>query len=313
MPRRPEPTAGVAADAGASAAADAVTGRPDSLGRAMAWMVLSGLSFALMGAMVKLATAAPVTTKVFFRNLVTLGITASVAWRTGRNPLAATVHRKVLLLRALCGLGGVYFYFVALSRLTLADASLLNKTSPFFVAVFAVLILREPFRRGMVPALLVAFCGAMLVIKPGFNYALAPALAGLASGAFAGLAYVLVRRLKGKAEPNRIIFYFSLVSCAGTLPFVLVDPPHPDAAQWLALLGTGVFAAAGQFGLTFAYHHAPASRISIFTYLHVLFAVVVGLVLFGERPDRWSILGGMMIISAAVAAQRGSLTSFRKT
>ena len=304
MPRQPEPFPATAETTAAN-----IPDRPDSLGRALAWMVLSGLSFALMGAMVKLAPTAPVTTKVFFRNLVTLGITATVALRTGRNPLAATPHRKLLLLRALCGLGGVYFYFVALGRLTLADASLLNKTSPFFVAVFAVLILKEPFRRSIVPALLTAFCGAVLVIKPGFNYALLPAVAGLASGGFAGLAYVLVRRLKGKAEPNRIIFYFSLVSCTATLPFVLLNPPHPDTGQWLALLGTGVFAASGQFGLTFAYHHAPASRISIFTYLHVLFAVVVGLILFGERPDVWSLLGGVLIVGAAVAAQGGKTVS----
>ncbi len=278
--------------------------RPDSMGRAMAWMVLSGASFALMGAMVKYATDAPVTAKVFFRNLVTLGITSLAAWRGGYNPLAPTPHRGLLLLRALCGLGGVLFYFVALGRLTLADASLLNKTSPFFVVLFAVLILGEPFRRGMVPVLLTAFAGALLIIKPGFNYQLLPALAGLASGVFAGLAYTLVRKLKGRAEPNVIIFHFSLVSTLATLPFLIAAPPHPDRAQWLALIGTGVFAAGGQYGLTFAYHHAPASRISIFTYLHVLFAVAVGLVLFGERPDIWSILGGVLIIAAGVATHR---------
>ncbi len=289
---------------------DSPTNHPDSMPRAMALMVASTLSFALMGAMVKLATNEPVATKVFFRNLVTLGITVGVALRARNNPFTTRAPFKVLFLRALCGLGGVYFYFVALSHLTLADASLLNKTSPFFVAVFAVLILKEPFNRAMVPALIAAFCGAMLVIKPSFNYQILPAVAGLASGFFAGLAYVLVRSLKGRASPNLIIFYFSLISCGATLPVVLFHPPHASIGQWLALLGTGVFAAGGQFGLTFAYHHAPASRISIFVYLHVLFAVIVGFVLFNERPDALSIIGGLMIISAAVAAHRyGSPTS----
>ncbi len=279
----------------------------------MSWMVVSTLSFALMGAMVKLATDTPVPTKVFFRNLVTLGITTVVAVRTRSNPFTTRAPRKVLLLRALCGLGGVYFYFVALSKLTLADASLLNKTSPFFVAVFAVLILKEPFNRAVLPALIAAFVGAMLVIKPSFDYQMLPALAGLASGFFAGLAYVLVRSLKGRASPNLIIFFFSLVSCGATLPLVLVDPPHPTTGQWLALLGTGVFAAGGQFGLTFAYHHAQASRISIFVYLHVLFAVVVGLLLFGERPDTLSIIGGLIIIGAAVSAQRCGPPTMKET
>ncbi|PIV81161.1 EamA family transporter [bacterium CG17_big_fil_post_rev_8_21_14_2_50_64_8] len=278
--------------------------RPDSLGRAVAWMILSGASFALMGAMVKLATEASVPAKVFFRNLVTLVITTAVAWRSGHNPLARTPHRGLLLLRAFCGLAGVFLYFVALSRLTLADASLLNKTSPFFVVAFAVLILHEPWHRTMAPILLLAFGGALLIIKPGFNYQMLPALAGLGSGAFAGLAYTLVRKLKGRADPNQIIFHFSLVSTLVTLPFVLWHPLHVDAGQWLALIGTGVFAAGGQYGLTFAYHHAPASRISIYTYLHVLFAVAGGFALFGERPDLASIFGGLLIIAAAVGSQR---------
>lgn len=291
----------------------AINDHPDSMPRAMAWMVASTLSFALMGAMVKFATDCPVVTKVFFRNLVTLGITVVVALRTRRNPFTTSAPYRVLFLRALCGLGGVYFYFVALSKLTLANASLLNKTSPFFVAIFAVLILKERFNRALVPALIAAFCGALLVIKPSFDYQVLPALAGLASGLFAGLAYVLVRSLKGRASPNLIIFFFSLVSCGATLPLVLLNPPHPSPWQWLALLGTGVFAAGGQFGLTFAYHHAQASRISIFVYLHVVFAVVVGLVLFGERPDALSLLGGLLIIGAAVAAQRCGSPPLKET
>lgn len=272
----------------------------DDLPRAMAWMVLSGLSFALMGAAVKLAGDLPVTMKVFFRNLVTLGITSAVAFNMRDNPFGPTPHAKLLVLRSLCGLAGVLLYFLALGKLTLADASLLNKTSPFFVILFAVVLLKEPFDRAVLPALLAAFLGALLVIKPSFDYELWPAVGGFFSGMFAGMAYVLVRSMKGRESPNRIIFTFSLVSTLATLPFLVADPVRPTAGQWLALAGTGVFAAGGQYGLTFAYHHARASRISVFTYLHVLFALVVGLVVWGERPDWASIIGGLLIVGAAV-------------
>jgi len=282
--------------------APATTG--DNLARALGWMVLSGLCFALMGAAVKFAGDLPVPVKVFFRNLVTLGITSAVAVRMRRNPFARNAHWLRLLARALCGLGGVYFYFVALGSLNLADASLLNKTSPFFATVLAVLLLRERLVRGMVPALLLAFAGAMLVLKPTFAYSPGPALAGLASGLFAGAAYAILRSLKGRAEPNLIIFTFSLVSTVATLPFVVLARPHPSAVQWWALVGTGVFAAGGQYGLTFAYHHARVSRVSVFTYLHVLFALVVGFVAFGERPDVLSYVGGALIVGAAVLARR---------
>jgi drug/metabolite transporter (DMT)-like permease len=272
----------------------------DNLPRAMAWMVLSGLSFALMGAAVKLAGDLPVTLKVFFRNLVTLGITSTVAVRMRENPFGPTPHARLLILRSLCGLAGVLLYFLALGKLTLADASLLNKTSPFFVILFAVVLLREPFDRAVLPALLAAFVGAMLVIKPSFDYELWPAVGGFFSGMFAGMAYTLVRSMKGRESPNRIIFTFSLVSTLATLPFLVADPVRPSGGQWLALVGTGVFAAGGQYGLTFAYHHARASRISVFTYVHVLFALVVGFVVWGERPDLASIVGGLLIVGAAV-------------
>lgn len=279
----------------------------DNMPRAMAWMVLSGLSFAMMGATVKLSGDVPVAMKVFFRNLVTFGITGLVAINMRENPFARTPFAKLLILRSLCGLAGVLLYFVALSRLTLADASLLNKTSPFFVMIFAVVFLKETFERALVPALVAAFVGAMLVIKPSFDYELLPAVGGFFSGMFAGMAYTLVRAMKGRESPNRIIFTFSLFSTVATLPFLIVNPVHPTSGQWLALLGTGVFAAGGQFGLTFAYHHARASRISVFTYLHVLFAVVVGYVIWNERLDAASIAGGVLIIGAAIYIHRVGL------
>jgi len=266
----------------------------------MAWMVVSGLSFALMAATVKLAGDLPLTMKVFFRNLVTLGITSAVAVNMRENPFGRTPHAKLLILRSLCGLAGVLLYFLALGKLSLADASLLNKTSPFFVLVFAVVLLKEPFDRIIIPAVIAAFLGALLVIKPSFDYELLPAVGGLLSGMFAGLAYTLVRALKGRESPNRIIFTFSLVSTLATLPFLIVSPPRPTSFQWLALLGTGVFAAGGQYGLTYAYHHARASRISVFTYLHVLFALILGFVIWDERLDAASIIGGSLIIGAAV-------------
>ena len=272
----------------------------DNMPRAMAWMVLSGLSFALMAVAVKFAGDIPLTMKVFFRNLVTLGITSCVAVNMRQNPFGKTPNARLLILRSLCGLGGVLLYFLALGKLNLADASLLNKTSPFFVLVFAVVFLKEPFERILLPALAAAFLGALLVIKPGFDYELLPAVAGLGSGMFAGLAYTLVRALRGRESPNRIIFTFSLVSTLATLPFLIASFPRPTSIQWLALLATGVFAAGGQYGLTFAYHHARASRISVFTYLHVLFALILGFLIWGERPDAASLVGGSLIVGAAV-------------
>ena len=275
-------------------------GAKDSMPRAVVYMLLSSASFAGMAAMVKAAGTLPVHEKVFFRNLVTLVITLVMAGRHRENPFGPTPHLKLLLTRAVCGLGGVLLYFYAIGNLTLADASMLNKISPFFVTIFAALWLGEKLTRRIVAGVAVAFVGAILVIRPGMHLQLLPALAGLGSAFFAALAYTVVRKLKGKARPRRIVFYFSLVSTVAMIPPLLWHHVMPLGWQWLWLLGTGVFAASGQVFLTMAYHHAPAAQISIWGYNHVLFALLVGLAVWGERPDIISIAGGVLILAAAL-------------
>jgi len=78
----------------------------------------------------------------------------------------------------------------------------------------------------------------------------------------------------------------------------------PTGRQWIWLLGTGLFAAGGQVFLTLAYHRAPAAQISIWGYNHVLFSLIIGLVVWGERPDLLMYLGGALIVAAALLNRR---------
>ena len=101
-----------------------------------------------------------------------------------------------------------------------------------------------------------------------------------------------------------MVFYFALISSLAMLPWLLVEAVAPVGRQWLWLAGTGVFAVVGQLFLTQAYHHAEAARISIFTYSHVLFSLMLGLAIWGEQPDILSYLGGALIVGAAVWNRR---------
>jgi len=276
----------------------------DSMPRAVGYMMLSAASFAVMGAMVKAAGEVPVHEKVFFRNLVTLIVTLLMALRRRENPFGPTQHLTLLLARSFAGLCGVFFYFYAIGHLTLADASLLNKVSPFFVTVFAALWLGERLTRRIAGGLALAFVGAALVIKPAFELQPLPALAGLGSALGAGVAYTIVRSLKGRERPWRIGFYFSLVSTLAMTPPLIAHHVMPTGWQWLWLLGTGLFAAGGQVFLTLAYHRAPAAQISIWGYNHVLFSLIIGLVIWGERPDLLTYVGGALIVAAALLNRR---------
>ncbi|MCK4512128.1 DMT family transporter, partial [bacterium] len=217
----------------------------------------------------------------------------------------------LLLLRGAFGTIAMFLYFFAIERLNIADATVLNKLSPFFVTLFAVLFLREKLSRYIIPVLVVALTGAALVIKPQFSFEAVPAIAGFVSAAASGAAYTIVRHLRRDEPPYRIVFYFSLVSIVVAVPLVLLNFVRPEGLQWVYLLGAGVFATTGQFALTLAYHQAPATRISIYVYVHILFAFAFGLLLWGEIPDTLSIVGTVLIISAAVYNYRRVLAEKR--
>lgn len=281
------------------------TGGHDRTGAAVLFMLGSSLGFALMGASVRWAGDVPLVQKVFMRNVVMAALAG--AW-VARDGLPQPVwrwhpHSWRVVLRSLSGLLGVACYFYAIERLTLADATILNKLSPFFVMLFAARFLRERLTRPLVAALLVGFTGAMLVIKPRFDLSVIPALVGAASAVFAATAYTLVRSLKGLEPPHRIIFWFAAVSTLVAAPLALPVWAPPSGGQWLALLGIGLGAAAGQFGLTHGLQLAPASRISVLNYTNIVTAMAVGWFAWREFPDGWSLAGAALIIGAAVWSQ----------
>jgi len=267
-------------------------------------MLASAAGFTLMGVAVRWSGDLPLVQKVFTRNAITVLLAA--LWVAGdrHGPLLSwQPHSWRLILRSLSGLLGVACYFYALDRMPLADASMLNKLSPFFVFLLAGTFLGERLSRAMIVALITAFLGAVLVIKPRFEVTMIPALIGAASSVFAAIAYTLVRSLRGLEPPHRIVFWFSAFSTLITLPLALHAWVSPSATQWRALLGIGLGASMGQFGLTYAYQLAPAAKISIVNYSGIVLALLAGWLAWREWPDAWSLLGGLLILAAAVLSQ----------
>ncbi len=268
--------------------------------QAIIWMLVSALAFAIMGAMVKLADQVPVLEKVFFRNLITFFLMLVIIIKQKENPFKQASATKFLIIRSLAGLIGVVLYFYAITNMPLADSTMLNKLSPFFVILFAGIFLKEGFNLRKVLVIILAFVGALLVIKPQFDMTILPALAGLLSAVFAGLAYTIVRFLKDKASSSMIVFFFSTISVIGTFPLMLGTFVIPDLLTLLILISIGVFAGIGQICLTKAYHLAPASEISIYNYTSILFATILGILIGDSFPDYLSILGGSIIFLTAL-------------
>jgi len=276
-------------------------------------IVTSAFGFALMAFFVRLCddfgAAVSCFQKGFFRNFVALAIAAGVfarQVRAGGVPFPARSALPTLLARCLFGSFGIFANFYAISHIQVGEAMALNKTAPFFTVLFSWLLLNEKATRRQIVCLVLAFAGAMLVVKPGMRTAgLSAALLGLASGLGAGLAYVCVHRLgRMKVSGALIVLVFSAFSCLASVPFVVFDFRPMTLAQVLIMLGAGTGAAIGQFGITSAYRFAEPRTIAAYDYTGVVFSALFGLAFFGQVPDWASVVGFAVILLCALRLRR---------
>lgn len=266
------------------------------------YIVLSAFSFAFMNAFVRLAGDLPSIQKSFFRNLVALIFAAIVLKRSKIGFSYKKENLKPLILRSIFGTLGILCNFYAIDKLVLADASMLNKMSPFFAILFSYLLLKEKIDWVQAISVAGAFVGSLFIIKPSFhNVELIPALAGFAGGMAAGAAYTFVRILGQRGEKGPfIVFFFSSFSCVTTLPFLIFQYHAMSLTQVIYLLLAGLAAAGGQFAITAAYCYAPAKEISIYDYSQIIFSAILGFFLFGQIPDFYSDLGYVIICGMAI-------------
>lgn len=265
-------------------------------------IILSAVCFTGMNACVRLSGDLPSIQKSFFRNAVA-AVFAAVMLVRSRTPLKIQKGCGVpMLMRAVCGTVGVFCNFYAVDHLALADASMLNKLSPFFAVVFSIIILKEKASPAQVAAVILAFCGSFFIIRPAFsNMELVPSLIGFAGGMGAGAAYTFVRYMKQRGEKSAlIVFCFSAFSCTAALPIMLADFAPMSVKQLGILILTGLFAAGGQFAITGAYSCAPAKEVSVFDYSQVIFSAAAGYFIFGQTPVPLSVIGYVIIIGSAV-------------
>lgn len=296
-----------------------------SLKRGIACIIFSAFCFSIMNLNVRLAGDIPFTQKSFFRNIVALFFAIAIILRKQirlnkdrkatsankqeQNPAQKDVKQitrrtlPFLLGRSISGLIGVLCNFYAVDHLVLADASMLNKMSPFFAIIFSLIFLGEKLNFIQIAGAIAALSGCMLVIKPDFsNFASFPAIVGLCGGLGAGIAYTCVRKLsKMYVRSEIIVLFFCGFSTLATLPFIIFDYNPMTSRQFIYLLLAGLAATGGQFGVTAAYSFAPARKISVYDYSQVIFSAFLGFVFFGQIPDLLSWLGYLVIIGAAIA------------
>lgn len=222
--------------------------------------------------------------------------------KTGLSLKVNKKDRLVLFLRCFLGFLGVVCFFYANNNLPLSNAQILQKLNPFFVILFASLILSEKITLRKALTVLLGFTGAAIIINPTGNFDITPSIIGISAALFGALAYIMIGRLKGRVAGMLIIFYFSVLSLIISLPMMIVVYKAPTLREWIFLIMIGVFAAFGQYFITKAYLNAKAGDVTLFDYTGVILSPILGFLIFKETIAPRVLIGMLIIIIAGYFA-----------
>ena len=264
------------------------------------YMILSALSFAAMQVVVHLSKEIPTMEQIFARNFFILIVAFFVIRKKKGSFYGEKKYQLGLFGRSFFGFLGLITLFYASSHAAQGDVTILNKLSPIFVTILAVVTMKEKLPLIQIPALLLSLIGAFIVFQPNFQSNPLPLIMALLSAVSSGVAYTLLGYFKDKVDGMTVIMHFSTFSAVASLPFMIQNFVMPDARQFLLLILIGVFGSLGQAFITYAYRYAPASEISIYNYSGIIFSMLLGYFILGEPITRSSVIGGICVASASL-------------
>jgi drug/metabolite transporter (DMT)-like permease len=217
-----------------------------------------------------------------------------------RPALLVTARPVLQVGRATVLLGSTMFNFFALKYLRLDQVLAITFSTPFFVAALSGPVLGEWVGARRWAAIGVGFIGILVVTRPGVGSAHpAMILALLATMSYA--IYFLATRLLTRTDSNETtLFYTNVVGAAVMLPVVPFFWKPVDAFEVLLLVMTGALASIGHYMLIAAHRHAPASLLSSFLYTQLVWVIILGYTVFGDVPDRYTLLGAAIVIGSGL-------------
>lgn len=217
-------------------------------------------------------------------------------------------HWRLLILRGVFGFGALTCFFYALTRLPIAEATIIQFTSPIWTALLAALLLGERIGRLLTLSIGASLAGVVLITRPPMLFgggtssldlfAVGVALTGALLSA---AAYITVRKLSRSEAPLVIVFYFALVATPVSIVTAAPILVLPSAREWLLLIGVGIVTQIAQICLTRGLKLEPAGRAMSIGYAQIVFAALLGVIFFAEIPDAAAIAGGLLVAAGVIA------------
>ncbi|MEM7176361.1 MAG: DMT family transporter [Pseudomonadota bacterium] len=285
---------------------------PDRTLQGIGWMVFTTLCFVTVTCIVRhLGNGMPAAEGAFIRYLIGLIMLLPLAGPLVRNPpgrRAWTIYTFRSLVHAIA----VMLWFYAMARVPIAEVTAIGYTAPIYVALGAALFLGESMKLRRIIAILVAFAGTLIILRPGVQEISPGHLAQVIAAPCFACSFLIAKRMTDTIDATSIVIMLSLGCTVFLFPVALADwvDPSWDQIGWLAL--TAVFATAGHWSMTRAFGCAPITVTQPVGFLQLVWATMLGMAIFGEPVDPWVLIGGAVVIGSATYISHREAVAARK-
>ena len=282
--------------------------------RGILLMIAAVGMFVIMDAAAKyLARWYPVPLIVWARYAANLALLLAFFASRGELRYLRTSRPGLQFARGLLLALATLLFFTSLSVLPLADANAIGFVMPLFVAALAVPMLGERLEMARLLAILAGLVGALIIVRPGSDLFTPYALLPLGMALCNAFYQILTRKIAGLEPPQTSLVWGAIVGAvllSFAAPFVWTSPQAFSHGALILIIG--VLASLGHFLLIKAYDYAGAGLLAPYTYSALVWAVLLGWLVFGDFPDSWSLVGmGVIVLSGLYLANRQRLTVHR--
>ncbi len=267
--------------------------------RGIGWMLVTGVFFVGVTGIVRhLGTDMEPVQAAFIRYVLGLAMLSPLLFRAKRVPIVSK-RMGLYAVRGIVHGAGVMLWFYAMARIPIAEVTALGFTAPILTTVGAALFLGERLQIRRIGGVLVAFGGAMVILRPGVEAIQMGALAQLAAAPLFAASFLLAKKLTETDSSASIVAYLSIFVTLALLPAALMvwRTPTWEELGWLTVVAA--LATTGHFTLTLAFKATEITVTQPFSFLQLVWAAAIGFYAFGETPDTWTIVGGALIVGSA--------------
>lgn len=266
--------------------------------RAALLMLGSTAFFGLMAVSIKLAADTLHTFEIaFFRNF--FGVIAALPLLLKHGPgLLKTTQLPRYFIRCLIGVVSMFCGFWAIGNLPLAQAVSLSYSTPLFVTIAAVWFLHEQVRARRWAAVVLGFIGVMIIVRPGTEGFSAGTLVALSAAVLSGVVSIQIKQLSATEPADRIVLWTTMLWVPMSLGPALYVWEWPQGITWLWVASAGLLGTGGHMLWTRALKLGDVSALTPISFMQLPLVAVLGFLLFGEKLDRWTVLGAGVIFAA---------------